>query len=197
MQPSEPSPHSRHPRPAGIVIFTDVDCVLRHDGIPSLAGARSSLDALAASGSPVVLCSARPAADLLQLQHELGLHDPFISDGGQALYIPVGYFCGTTDADPPTGYERIDFGARRIGHAVRLLVSLYRSWPEPPLVVGIGSDWRDRALLHEVDVPIVIRDASVDQAALLRNLPNAYVTQAAGREGWSEAILGYGSAGSA
>jgi hypothetical protein len=86
---------------------------------------------------------------------------------------------------------------RRLGHAIRLLVALFRTRPVEPLVVGIGFDWRDRVLLREVDVPIVIRDRGADQRALLRNIPNAYLTQAYGDDGLSEIVFGHGSVGRA
>jgi predicted mannosyl-3-phosphoglycerate phosphatase (HAD superfamily) len=91
----------------------------------------------------------------------------------------------------------IDFGAPRLGHAVRLVATLYRAAGVAPLIVGIGEDWRDRALLREVDTPIVVRNATFDQSRLVRNVPTAYVTEAAGPQGWIEAILGHCSAGDA
>ena len=181
---------------AGVVVITDVDGILRHGDISMLAEARSALDALAASH--LVLCSGRSAGELRRLQRELGIRHPFISDGGAALHIPAGYFYADTDATAnivDDVYEAIDFGVRRLGHAVRLLVALFRTCPVPPLIVGIGFDWRDRVLLREVDVPVVIRDTAVDQSALLRNFPNAYLTSACGDNGLAEVVFGHGSVG--
>jgi mannosyl-3-phosphoglycerate phosphatase family protein len=75
-------------------------------------------------------------------------------------------------------------------HAVRLLVSLYRAW-STAVIVGIGQDWRGRALLREVDAPIIVRSEAVDQSGLLRKVPTAYLTNAAGPAGWAEAVLGH------
>jgi predicted mannosyl-3-phosphoglycerate phosphatase (HAD superfamily) len=190
---------------AGVVVITDVDGILRHGDISTLAEARLALDALA--GSPLVLCSGRSAAELRALQREIGIRHPFISDGGAALHIPAGYFCLGADASAEAAgtiantaddsYETIDFGVRRLGHAVRLLIALFRTCPVPPLLVGIGFEWRDRVLLREVDIPVVIRDATVDQSALLRNIPNAYLTIACGDNGLAEVVFGHGSVGRA
>lgn len=180
---------------ASVVLITDVDGILRHVGIRALAEARPALDALA--GSTLVLCSSRSADALRAIQRELGIRHPFISDGGAALHIPTGYFFGTTAGAPDDGYETIDFGVRRLGHAVRLLIALFRTCPVSPLVVGIGFEWRDRVMLREVDVPVVIRDAVVDQSALLRNVPKAYLTNACGDGGLLEAVFGNGSVGRA
>ena len=76
-------------------------------------------------------------------------------------------------------------------HAVRLLVSLYRAASTPPVIIGVGDDWRDRALLNEVDAPVVVRNPAVDQTRLLRKVPTAYLTDAEGPAGWREAILGH------
>jgi hypothetical protein len=43
----------------------------------------------------------------------------------------------------------------------------------------------------------VVRNSAVDQSRLMQNVPSAYVTQAEGPQGWTEAILGHCSAGDA
>ena len=203
MLASAPSVQPPHTPSASVVVITDVDGILRHDDIRTLAEVRPVLDAL--SSSRLVLCSSRRAAELRALQRALGIREPFISDGGAMLHIPHGYFCAGSAAfadaggvdDPPGGYETIDFGVRRLGHAVRLLIELFRTCAEPPLVVGIGFEWHDRVLLHEVDVPVVIRDPALDQSGLLRNVPNAYLTAACGDAGLAEVMFGDGSVGRA
>jgi predicted mannosyl-3-phosphoglycerate phosphatase (HAD superfamily) len=82
-------------------------------------------------------------------------------------------------------------------HAVRLLVSLYRAAPVPPVIVGVGDDWRDHSLLREVDAPVIVRNPAADQSRLLRKVPTAYLTDAEGPAGWTEAILGCCPAGRA
>jgi len=41
-----------------------------------------------------------------------------------------------------------------------------------------------------VDIPIVVRDQRLDQSALLRYVPGAYLTTATGAAGWLEAVVG-------
>jgi predicted mannosyl-3-phosphoglycerate phosphatase (HAD superfamily) len=182
---------------ASVVVITDVDGILRNDDTRTLAERLRALAAL--SASRLVLCSNRSADELRALQRALGIRQPFICDGGAALHIPIGYFCPAAEAladasgavgDGSDGYETIDFGVRRLGHAVRLLIALFRTCPDAPVIVGIGFEWRDRVLLHEVDVPVVIRDPHFDQAGLVRNVPNAYVTVACGEAGVAEVAYG-------
>jgi hypothetical protein len=49
------------------------------------------------------------------------------------------------------------------------------------------------AYAHEVDVPVIVRSSHTDATELRQSFPNAYVTNAAGTEGWREAVLGPGT----
>jgi predicted mannosyl-3-phosphoglycerate phosphatase (HAD superfamily) len=189
------APLSRiQPPSASVVVIADVDGILRHGDTRTLAEARPQLSAL--SASTLVLCSSRSADELRALQRQLDIKHPFISDGGAALHIPDGYFCGTVCQGTGNGYETIDFGVRRLGHAVRLLVALYRACPIVPTIVGIGFEWRDRVLLRAVDVPVVIKNPACDQSALLKNVPNAYISDGAEAE-LTRLVLTHGSVGRA
>lgn len=195
------SPLATSPAPsASVVVMADVDVILRHDGIPTLADVRQLLDEL--SAARLVLYSSRRAVELRALQRALGIREPFIASGGAELHIPQGYFCPSADTsgeaasiagDLPDEYETIDFGVPRPGHAIRLLIALFRTCPVVPRVVGIGFEWRDRVLLREVDVPVVIRDPAVDQSGLLRNVPHAYVADTRGDVSLAEVVLRHGS----
>lgn len=269
------------PAPASLVVVTDVDGVLRDSHTGSWAGAGTALQLLAAHEVPLVLASEHCAAELIRLQRDIGIRQPFIAEHGAALFIPHGYFADLPGLGASAGsWEVIDFGERRpvvcgalyqvaerLGidvsgfsrlsaeqlaahgglstrdayvalqreydepfllphadsaqrtrlfnamrhagfrcfsgprfhyatgvqdpaHALRLLISLYRLAGDGVVVVGLGDDWTDRVLLREVDVPVVVRSSGVDQRRLLRKVPAAYRTTAAGPAGWSEAIMG-------
>jgi predicted mannosyl-3-phosphoglycerate phosphatase (HAD superfamily) len=200
--PSSPTPSAPllSPQPplpsASVVLIADVGRLLRHPA--TLAEVRPAFEALARCETHVVLCTEHGPEEVEALQRELGVRFPFICRRGAALHIPRGFFCGLpADGPADAEWEVIDFGTARLGHAVRLVATLYRAAGASPLIVGIGEDWRDRALLHEVDAPIVVRNSAVDQSRLMQNVPSAYVTQAEGPQGWTEAILGHCSAGDA
>lgn len=174
-----------------IVVFTAIEGSLRHGPGGSCHDARGALNLLMARGIPVVLLSHGDAAQVQDLQRELGLQQPFICDGGASLYIPRGYFeelDGLASGDDT--WEIFEFGVRDPARAVRLLSSLYSVRGEDVLTIGFGCDWSDRALLTAVHVPVVVRADTEDQARLLRRVPGAYVTTATGPAGWSEAVLG-------
>jgi predicted mannosyl-3-phosphoglycerate phosphatase (HAD superfamily) len=181
---------------ASVVVIADVGNLLRHPG--TLAEVKPAFEALARCDTHVVLCSEQEPDEVEAVQRMLGVRLPFICRRGAALHIPRGFFCGLPAGGPSDGeWEVIDFGTPRLGHAVRLVATLYRAAGLAPLIVGIGQDWRDRALLREVDAPVVVRNSAVDQSRLVRNVPTAYVTEAEGANGWREAILGHCSAGDA
>ena len=180
------------PRTCPLVVVTDVDGTLRDPRTRSLAPADLALSTLSTHGVPVVLTSDGPAAELLALQQALELTHPFICEASTEIHIPTGYFA-SPDVPRPRArtWEVIELGpCESQVRAIRLLRSLYRSWDDMVILIGLGDDWADRHLLREVDVPIIVRNHEVDQAGLIEMLPYAFVTHAAGPSGWSEAILG-------
>lgn len=175
---------------ASIVVFSAIDGAIRDRG-GSCAGVRLALDLLAARGIPVVLTSHGGAREVQDLQIGLGIAHPFICAGGSELHIPRGYFAeldGLTAGD--AAWEVFAFGARDPARAVRLLASLYSVKGEDIITIGFACDWADRGLLASVDVPIVVRNGLAEQERLVRRVPGAYVTEACGPAGWSEAVLG-------
>ena len=178
-----------------LVIFTAVDgLVTSPDGARSVDAARRMVELLRPFGVPVIFITDQPAAEMVGLQQELRVRHPFIADGGAQLYVPNGYFPDALDMEPgdESDWQALRLQARGgdIGDAVRLLMALYRFGDDPVLFVGLGDNWKHRALLREVDVPVIVRNDGVDQARLVRSVPDAYLTMAAGAEGWTEAVLG-------
>lgn len=175
-----------------LVVLTDLDGTLCDPRTHSCDGARDALALLADRGIPVVLISDRTTGELMSLQRDLCLLHPFVCEGA-ALYVPRGYFLGLSRLGEPSGrWDVVRFRPPCDGgDAIRLLISLYRACSAGSVViVGLGDDWTDRDMLCEVDVPVIVRNHAVDQAGLVRRMPTAYVTNAAGPAGWSEAILG-------
>lgn len=70
------------------VIVTDLDGTLLDHDTYSFEPARPSLSLIAARGYPLVLNSSKTRAEMLSLQQELGLRQPFICENGAAVYLP-------------------------------------------------------------------------------------------------------------
>ena len=193
--PAPPTP-SRHAAKspcaaATLVIFTAVDGVLCDADTRSTHETRAALKMLAHRDIPLVLTSSRPSSELLALQRELDLRYPFVAGGGASLHIPTGYFPELTRIGAQRdGWNVVEFKVPEAGHAIRLLMSLYRLCSEEVVIVALADTTHHRVLLHAADVPVIVRTNNADQQALLREMPSAYLTNAVGPAGWSEAILG-------
>ena len=178
-----------------LVIFTACDGPVRApDGALSCATARHVVGLLRTFAVPVVFITDQPPVEMVRLQQELGIRHPFIADGGAQLYVPKGYFPDVLDTEPDeeSDWQVLHLQAKGgdVDDAVRLLMALYRYGDDPVLFVGLGENWKHRALLRAVDVPVIVRNDAVDQMRLLRSVPDAYLTMAAGAAGWTEALLG-------
>jgi predicted mannosyl-3-phosphoglycerate phosphatase (HAD superfamily) len=174
-----------------LVVFSRIDGALGDPASGVCDEARSALALLMARGVPLVLVSNGEAEGVKRLQCLLGITEPFVCNDGALLYIPRGYFTeldGLSTGDDE--WEIFTFKAPDPARAVRLLSSLFAVNGDDPITIGLGCGWDDRTLLAEVDVPVIVRNDSEDQARLRRHLPNAYVTQSSGGLGWSEAVIG-------
>jgi len=85
-------------------------------------------------------------------------------------------------------FHHVSFGAD-IRRSVRTLTSLYRQQFGDILTVGVSDGLAEPSILCEVDVPIVVLNPAVDLARVLRKVPTARVTTAAGSLGWDQAIF--------
>ena len=176
---------------ASLVIFTAVDGLLCDAATHSTEETRTALRMLAQRDIPLVFVSSRSPSELVALQAELNLRSPFVAGGGASLHIPAGYFPELTRIGAQHhGWNIVQFKVPEGGHAIRLLTSLYRLCSEEVLIVALADTAQHRVLLHAADVPVIVRNDNADQRALLREMPSAYLTTAAGPAGWSEAILG-------
>jgi predicted mannosyl-3-phosphoglycerate phosphatase (HAD superfamily) len=176
---------------ASLVIFTAIDGLLCDADTHSTPETRAALKMLAQRDVPLVFTSSRPAAEMLALQSELNIRYPFVAGGGASLHIPAGYFPEVTRIGAHRdGWNVIEFKVPEAGHAIRLLMSLYRLCSDGVVIVALADTAQHRVLLHGADVPVIVRTNNADQQALLREMPSAYLTTAVGPAGWSEAILG-------
>lgn len=77
-----------------LVIITDLDGTLLDQRTYRYDASLPALRRLQADHVPIVLCSTKTSAEVLQLWRELGLHDPFICESGGAIYMPQDYLRG-------------------------------------------------------------------------------------------------------
>jgi predicted mannosyl-3-phosphoglycerate phosphatase (HAD superfamily) len=99
-------------RPRSVVVFSNVDAVLRHPRDSAFAFAADMLRQLLEDEGALVLCSSKTRAELEFVQQMLGLTDPFICEHGAATFVPDDYF----DVEIPRarqlpGYRAVEFGS--------------------------------------------------------------------------------------
>jgi mannosyl-3-phosphoglycerate phosphatase len=71
-----------------IVVFSDVDAVLKDPHLPPFATAASILRRVLLEDVSLVLCSSRTRAELEFIQQELGVNAPFICENGGGGFHP-------------------------------------------------------------------------------------------------------------
>jgi predicted mannosyl-3-phosphoglycerate phosphatase (HAD superfamily) len=178
-----------------IVVVTSLECILDAKSGWVASTVQQTTHTLTDHDIPLVLISTRGPRELRRVQRELGIVAPFLSDGGHTLHIPFGYFPGQQTSPEEGEWEIFEFKERGAApqqalRAVRTLLAKYRQHRPDMVAIGLGSAWSDRLLLQSVDVPVIVRHTGIDQKALERACPEAFVTLAEGPAGWSEAILG-------
>jgi len=110
------------------VIFTDLDGTLLDEASYSHAKALSALSVIAASGTPLILCSSKTRAELEEYRARLDNAHPFVAENGGGIFIPRGYFSTPVEAEEANGYQLILLGtpyAEIRHHFVRLREQLH------------------------------------------------------------------------
>ncbi|MFA6902777.1 MAG: HAD-IIB family hydrolase [Gallionellaceae bacterium] len=92
------------------IIFTDLDGTLLDESTYSYAAALPALSLIAASGTPLVLCSSKTRAELEIYCSRLQNAHPFIAENGGGIYIPHGYFSARKNSIESDSYDIIQLG---------------------------------------------------------------------------------------
>jgi len=180
------------PDPVAIVVFARVDDRVANQLNYAGQLPRRAAAVLASRGVQLVLVSKSATAYVRQVQRHLNIVAPFVSDGGAALHVPCSYFDNVEGTGAGArAWEVFRFNPPDRAGAVNLLCDLLVAMGYgDPLTIGVGCDLDDYGVLAAVDVPVIVRDPVTPQKELLRHVPGAYVTNATGIEGWSEALIG-------
>jgi mannosyl-3-phosphoglycerate phosphatase len=73
------------------------------------------------------------------------------------------------------------------GTAVRDLIGRYEAAWGPVRSFGLGDGMNDLPMLESVNVPVILRSPMAQE--MFRLMPHATVTEAAGPQGWNQAVL--------
>ncbi len=94
-----------------LVIFTDLDGTLLESRDYSWAAAAPALRRCTRLQVPLVFCSSKTRAEILNWRRLLGNAHPFISENGGGIFIPAGYFAGLEALPQVDGLSAIGRGA--------------------------------------------------------------------------------------
>jgi len=154
------------------VIFTDLDGTLL-DTSYSHAAARPALGQIAASGTPLLLCSSKTRAELELCRARLHNTHPFIAENGGGIYIPQGYFSHKFNSIKSNIYDFIQLGLpyaeirrqfeqlrTQTGAKVRGFADM--TVAEVAALTGLSVEEAALAKLREFDEPFVF-DGATDE----------------------------------
>ncbi|MFQ5602455.1 MAG: HAD-IIB family hydrolase [bacterium] len=76
------------------------------------------------------------------------------------------------------------------GLAVRKLRHIYaKAWNAPFKTIGVGDSWNDFPMLQEVDLPVLVRNASDEYEPQILMEMQPILADGMGPQGWNQAIL--------
>ena len=98
-----------------IIIFTDLDGTLLDAHSYSFERAQTALSFIKQKKIPLIICSSKTKREILHYRQKLDNHDPFISENGGGIFIPVGsLYSELKDMGVPVqiedGYQSIHLG---------------------------------------------------------------------------------------
>lgn len=75
-----------------LIIFTDLDgTLLDHDSY-SYASSQEALEKIKETDTPLIFLTSKTQDEVIRLQSELEINDPFAVENGEGIYIPEAYF---------------------------------------------------------------------------------------------------------
>lgn len=163
-----------------MVVITDLDGTMLDQRTYSYEQSLVAITRLRAGKIPVVFCSSKTAAEIIPLQHELGLKDPFICESGGAIYLPRKYFPFVIATLKPRKFlDVIEFGdkifhlrqvLRQTAHACGATIQSFGTMTFQAIMfrTGLTLDQAIQARQREYDEPFLIDRG--DQGTLLAAL---------------------------
>jgi mannosyl-3-phosphoglycerate phosphatase len=142
------------------IIFSDLDGTLLHPETYSFEAARQALDIIKAREIPLILSSSKTHREVELYRNRLGNDDPFITENGGAVFVPVGYFSSEVSCKGERQGNFIITAMGRPYAAIRRELIALRKRLEVP-VIGFGD-----MTVEEVSA---LTGLPRDQAALSRD----------------------------
>ncbi len=161
-----------------LVIITDLDGTLLHPRTYSFGEAAPALALIKRLSIPLVLSSSKTSAEILLYRERLGNHDPFISENGGGVFIPVGYFLGDTGGTEGGGYSVITMGSpydeiRAVFKEIKNTLEISApgfgdmSAEEIAALTGLGIEEAELSKRRDFDEPFIVDDGDAGRTGEL------------------------------
>ncbi|WP_321476921.1 HAD-IIB family hydrolase [uncultured Paludibaculum sp.] len=168
------------------IVISDLDgTLLDHDSY-SWAEATEGLSLLKSQGVPLILCTSKTAAEVVEWQRQMGLRAPFVAENGGAAVIPGGLL-GAPDGGEVlvlgTPYDRLVAGLRAASEESCCRVEGFADWSVARIAAECGMP-NERAALakrREYDEPFVVKDPGREPALLQAIRNRGFRTTRGGR----------------
>jgi mannosyl-3-phosphoglycerate phosphatase family protein len=99
-----------------LIVFSDLDGTLLDPFTYSFEAAQEALALLAERRIPLVICSSKTRVEIEQYRALMQNHDPFVSENGGGVFVPIYDDTGLADAFVEKGAERVgDYLILRLG----------------------------------------------------------------------------------
>ena len=186
----------------GFLVFTDLDGSLLDHHHYGWAAAQPALELLRSLGVPLIFNTSKTLAEVVDIQKQLGVVQPFITENGMVTTIPAGYFRDSCDTEcthffhgqPYRSIRRILSNIRhRYGFRFKGFGDLEET--QVAEVTGLSEDQAGKAMNRKASEPMVWLDseALLPEFVRLLELEGLHLT----RGGRFYHVSGKGSKGQA
>jgi len=147
-----------------LIFFTDLDGTLLDHENYSFEPVLPAVSELKKRSIPLIFCSSKTAAEILDLQKIIGIRDPFISENGGAVHFP-----GSREDEMYTDIlgiplaelkERLQAFCCR--HSIRIKPVDEMTPDEFAALTGLGRSAAEKALRREFSLPFLLLEAPRD-----------------------------------
>lgn len=145
-----------------LLIITDLDGTLLDHATYDFKPAMPALERLRERGVPLVFCSSKSAAEIIELRQEIQNRDPFIVENGGAVYIPV----GRLGSVPPGATVKNGFQVLTLGRPCREMERFLADF-------CVGRDLSPRLFTHLTPAELGA-EAGLSEAAARRSLKREF-----------------------
>jgi len=113
------------------LVFTDLDGTLLDSESYSFAGAEEAISFLKKNRIPLIPCTSKTHTEVDALRKKLGIHDPFITENGSAIFIEHDYFPQPVQEAAVLGDYSVLILGRKYTEVIAFLDELKREYGLP------------------------------------------------------------------